>query len=84
MGQLAISSSRQPSQPSSNQVTGTYKPKSAEFTMIDFEEYQKDNVVWFSPHFYTHPNEYLCQWQLRDGEGSYTHCCDCVSDARRV
>ena len=28
------------------------------FTMTNFEEYKKDNNIWFSPHFYTHPNGY--------------------------
>jgi hypothetical protein len=26
--------------------------------MTNFEEYKKDNDIWFSPHFYTHPNGY--------------------------
>ena len=39
-------------------VTGTYKPVGAEFTMTDFEEYRRDNDMWYSSHFYTHPNGY--------------------------
>jgi regulator of replication initiation timing len=30
-------------------AAGTYKPKGAEFTMTDFEEYQTDNDEWYSP-----------------------------------
>jgi TNF receptor-associated factor 4 len=57
-------------------VTGTYKPKGAEFTMTDFEEYRKDNDRWYSPHFYTHPNGYkMCLMVFANGidsiKGSY-------------
>jgi hypothetical protein len=39
-------------------VTGTYRPVGAQFTMTDFDEYKRDDDVWYSPHFYTHPNGY--------------------------
>jgi hypothetical protein len=39
-------------------VTGTYKPVGAQFTMTDFDEYRRDDDIWYSPHFYTHPNGY--------------------------
>ena len=63
VNQLANSSNIQPGQPSSSRlpvihVTGTYKPKGAEFTMTDFEEYKRDGDSWFSSYFYTHPNGY--------------------------
>ena len=47
----------QPQQPDGH-VTGTYKPVGAEFTMTNFEEYKRDNDIWYSPHFFTHPNGY--------------------------
>ena len=76
MGQLAISSSHQPGQPSSNQlpvthITGTYKPIGAELIMTNFKEYQEDNDRWYSPHFYTHPNGYkMCLCVDANGSGS--------------
>ena len=42
-------------------LTGTVKPSGAEFTMTGFEEYKRENDIWFSPHFYTHPS-----WWLQD------------------
>ena len=77
----AVISKVPPDQPISKQqpvthVTGTYKPRGAEFTMTDFEEYQKDNDVWHSPHFYTHPSGYkMCLEVYAAGEsaGKGTH-----------
>ena len=61
-------------------VTGTYRPK-AEFTMTDFEEYQKDDDMWVSPYFYTHPNGYkmcLCVFAYGFGPSHGTHLSVCV------
>lgn len=71
-----VVSTPQPGRPSSNQhcitrVTGTYKPSGAKFTMTDFEEYKKDNDMWWSSHFYTHPNGYkMCLRVHANGLGS--------------
>ena len=81
LNQLAISSSPQPDQSSSNQLpvmshTGTYKHIGAEFIMTDFKEYQKDNEGWYSPCFYTHLNGYkmcLCVDANGHGSGKGTH-----------
>ena len=57
-------------------VTGTYKPVGATFTMTNFEEYKRDNDIWFSPHFYTHPNGYkMCLSVVANGfdRGKGTH-----------
>ena len=52
-------------------VTGTYKPTRAEFIMTDFDEYKKDNDIWYSPHFYTHPSGYkMCLKVYANGDGS--------------
>ena len=56
--QPVVASNRQPSQPLVRNVTVTYKPSRAVFTMTGFEEYKSDNDRWYSPHFYTHPNGY--------------------------
>ena len=72
----AVVSNPQPGQFSSNQqrvtyVTGPYKPSGAQFTMTDFEEYKKDNDMWWSSHFYTHPNGYrMCLRVHANGLGS--------------
>jgi hypothetical protein len=48
--------------------TGTYKPTGATFTMTNFEEYKRDSDIWFSPHFYTHPNGYkMCLGVVANG-----------------
>ena len=39
-------------------VTDICKPVVAEFTMTNFEEHKRNEKVWYSPHFYTHPNGY--------------------------
>ena len=57
-------------------VTGTYKPVGATFIMTNFEEYKRDNDIWFSPHFYTHPNGYkMCLGVIANGidKGKGTH-----------
>ena len=54
---MVVSSSGQSQHPDTH-VTGTYKPVGTEFTMINFEEYKRDGDRWFSPHLYTHPNDY--------------------------
>ena len=57
-------------------ITGTYRPSGAKFTMTGFEEYQKDNERWLSPHFYTHPNGYkMCLGVYATGalSGKGTH-----------
>jgi hypothetical protein len=52
-------------------VTGTYKPKGAEFIMTDFKEYQTDGNHWYSPPFYIHPNGYkVCLNVCPNGSGS--------------
>jgi TNF receptor-associated factor 4 len=64
------------SQQPSGHITGTYKPVGAEFTMINFEEYKRENDVWYSPHFYTHPNGYkMCLGVYANGisSGQGTH-----------
>jgi hypothetical protein len=59
------------SQQPDGRVTGSYKPKGAEFTMTDFEEYRRDGDSWFSPHFYTHPNGYKMYLRIfADGSGT--------------
>jgi FtsZ-binding cell division protein ZapB len=51
-------------------AAGTYKSKGAEFTMTDFVEYQRDDISWYSPHFYTHPNGYkMCLHVYPNGSG---------------
>ena len=73
--QAKVMSGGPPDQPTSKwqpvaHATGTYKPRGAEFTMTDFEEYQKDNDVWISPHFYTHTNGYkMCLTVDANGSG---------------
>ena len=69
-----------PDQPSSKQpstyLTGTVKPTGAEFTMTGFEEYKRENDVWFSPHFYTHSGGYkmcLAVYANGDTTGKYNH-----------
>jgi TNF receptor-associated factor 4 len=71
--QAAVGASDQPvsKQPPATFVTGTYKPKGAEFTMTDFEKYQMDGDDWYSPHFYTHPNGYKVSLRV-DANGSGT------------
>ena len=60
----------QPQQPDGH-VTGTYKPVGAEFTMTNFAEYKRDSDIWYSPHFYTHPNGYkMCLRVDANGIGS--------------
>ena len=65
----------QPGQPFSIQqpsayLTGTCKHTETEFTMTDFEEYRRDNDIWYSPHFYTHPNGYkMCLKVFANGYG---------------
>ena len=57
-------------------VTGTYKPVGATFTMTNFEEYKRDNDIWFSPHFYSHPSGYkMCLGVVANGldRGKGTH-----------
>ena len=60
-GQPSLTTSH-PSQSSLAQhdtfLTGTYKPIGAEFTMTGFDEYRRDDDVWYSTHFYTHPRGY--------------------------
>ena len=59
----------QPQQPG-RPVTGTYKPVGAEFTMTNFDEYKRDNLTWYSPHFYTHRNGYkMCLRVDANGDG---------------
>ena len=51
-------------------VTGTYKPTGAEFTMTDFEEYKREDDMWYSPHFFTYPNGYkMCLRVFANGHG---------------
>ena len=68
--------------------SGTYKPRGAEFTMTDFEEYQKDDDMWCSPHFYTCSNGYkmcLCVWANGFGPAEGTlPLCMCASGERRI
>jgi TNF receptor-associated factor 4 len=71
--QAAVGPSDHPvsKQPPATFVTGTYKPKAAEFTMTDFEKYQMDGDIWYSPHFYTCPNGYkMCLRVDTNGSGS--------------
>ena len=52
-------------------VTGICKPVVAEFTMTNFEEHKRNENVWYSPHFYTHPNGYkMCLRVDANGTGS--------------
>jgi TNF receptor-associated factor 4 len=70
--QAAVGPADQPvsKQPPATFVTGTYKPKGAEFTMTNFEEYQMDSDEWYSSHFYTHPNGYkMCLKVFANGNG---------------
>ena len=49
--------------------------------MTDFEEYQKDDDMWCSPHFYTNSNGYkmcLCVWANGFGPAKGTHLSVCV------
>ena len=69
-----------PDRPSSKQpstyLTGTVKPTGAEFTMTGFEEYKRDDDIWYSPHFYTHPGGYkMCLKVYANGnkDGKSTH-----------
>jgi TNF receptor-associated factor 4 len=77
-----IASSPPSVQPSS--VSGTYRPN-VEFTMTDFDEWQKDDDMWVSPHFYTHSNGYkMCLCVFANGYFGYgahshgTHLSVCV------
>ena len=57
-------------------VSGTYKPSGGEFTMTNFDEYKRDNDIWYSPHFYTYPNGYKMCLQVHphgDGPDKGTH-----------
>ena len=52
-------------------LTGTFKPIGGEFTMTDFDEYRRDDDVWYSSHFYTHPRGYkMCLRVDANGNGS--------------
>ena len=72
---LVAVSSPQIGLPSSKQqaithIPGTYKPSGADFTMTDFDEYRRDNDMWHSPPFYTHPNGYkMCLRVVPNGIG---------------
>ena len=58
-------------QQSDGRVTGICKPVVAEFTMTNFEEHKRDGDIWYSPHFYTHPNGYkMCLRIDANGTGS--------------
>ena len=51
-------------------LTGSFKPIGAEFTMPDFKTYKSENDVWYSSHFYTHPNGYkMCLGVVANGAG---------------
>ena len=66
-------------------LTDTFKPIGAEFTMTNFEEYRRDNDMWYSPHFYTHPNGYkMCLRVHANGDNIWkgTHITVCVSIMR--